>query len=1108
MRTSNSHRLTHFLKVFTLIVLEAMFSIAPAIWAAEPPLAIRWQKGFGGAADEWLQAVQETSDGGFVVVGTSESGVSGNKTSLGHGSSDYWVLRLNADGDELWENSFGGSGQEIVWSVQPTSDGGYVVGGSSSSEVSGNKTSVNHGGRDYWVVKLNSSGEKIWDKSFGGSGDDELRMIRQTSDGGYLLGGDAWSGVSGNKTNAGFGNSDYWLVKLNEEGNKIWEKSYGGDSGDSLYVIQPTTDGGYILGGWSFSGVSGNKTSGNFGSYDYWVVKLDANGEMVWDRAFGGNDADYLWSVQPLSDGNYLLGGASQSYPSGNKTSPGFAGPFGTGPDYWVVKLDALGNKVWDSSFGGDGNDTLMSLQPTGDDFLLGGSSASGLSGNKGSPNLGAFGSFDCWVLKLDLNGNKIWEKSFGGADSDVLASLQATRTGYLLASSSASGVSGNKTTASHGGYDFWLLKLEGPPVVVTPPVSRSVDAGETVTFSVVAQGAPSLTYQWLLNGASLSSARNSSLIISNAQPSDAGEYTVVVTNPYGSSTSQVARLTVMAQPTIHVQPQARTVAAGADVTLSVVASGGPPPSFQWRFNGDSLPGATASKLTMLNVQPSQSGEYSVTVSNVAGSVTSAVVRLNVINDAGRAVLLASANATAGGTVDLPLYLLAQGNENALACSLNFDPSIFAYLEHRVGSGAGASTLNANTNEAISGRLGFTLSLGADASFTAGTQEVVIVSLLVRQEAGDLTTPVSFGDQPVIREVSDALAHRLAATFADGSVTVGAGGGYEADVTPLPFGDNVVTATDWVKVGRHVAGLDAVTNASQFQRVDCAPRSTLGEGVLTVSDWVQAGRYAAGLDPLTPGGGPRLGGPGAALRPQARFNTAAAAPDAESERRTVRVVDQTVQPNETNQIVVQLLAAGNESALDFSLSFDSSVLRYAGAAPGVDLAGGVLNVNTNGLATGKLGFALTMPIGNTFAAGTRELVRLAFVPSMSATGGTTVAFADQPVLREISDAFASALAADYANGVLTVGPKPLRLELVRHQANGGFSLLMGNADGSSVESQRATQVEVLATTNLAARETAWIKLTNSFLWTNGMLRMDEAGSNIPPRRFYQVVERP
>jgi hypothetical protein len=385
--------------VFSLLIPFAWIAglLAPALRAAsESPPTIQWQRSFGGTGDEWLYALQKTPDDGYIIGGTSDSGVSGNKTSVNYGGNDYWVIKLDADGNKEWEDAFGGSGSDVLNAILPTSDGGYLLGGNSASGVSGNKTSTNWGSSDYWVVKLDASGHKVWEASFGSSRADELHSLCETPDG-YLLGGWADSAISGNKTEAGFGNDDFWLVKLDREGNKTWERMFGGSSADWLYTIQPTTDGGYLLGGWSDSPAAGIKGSENFGAWDYWVVKLDANFNLVWDRSFGGNDADYLWSVRPLSTGGYVLGGSSQSYPSGNKTSPNYASQWGTGPDYWVVKLDANGDKVWENSFGGDNGDSLFTLQVTGSGYLLGGSSASGVSGNKTTPNLGAY---DCWMLK------------------------------------------------------------------------------------------------------------------------------------------------------------------------------------------------------------------------------------------------------------------------------------------------------------------------------------------------------------------------------------------------------------------------------------------------------------------------------------------------------------------------------------------------------------------------------------------------------------------------------------------------------------------------------------------------------------------------------------
>ena len=227
---------------------------------------------------------------------------------------------------KLWDKTFGGTQSDELTTLQQTSDGGYILGGVSDSGISSDKSQVHKGIFDYWVVKLDASGIKTWDKTIGGSADEELYSIKQTTDGGYILGGLSNSGISGDKSQASKGGGDYWIVKLDASGNKLWDKTIGGISWDNFTAIQQTSDGGFILGGYSESGVSGDKTQASKGMEDYWVVKLDASGNKIWDKTFGGNNQDRLFSLQQTADGDYILGGWSNSGISGDKTqaSKGF----------------------------------------------------------------------------------------------------------------------------------------------------------------------------------------------------------------------------------------------------------------------------------------------------------------------------------------------------------------------------------------------------------------------------------------------------------------------------------------------------------------------------------------------------------------------------------------------------------------------------------------------------------------------------------------------------------------------------------------------------------------------------------------------------------------
>ncbi len=454
------------------VLLGANFALAQAT-----PPDIEWDKSFSGTGNDYLNSLQQTSDGGYILGGYSNSGMSDTKTDDSFSFSDYWVVKLDANGAEQWDRTFGGYDYDILQSLQQTSDGGYILGGYSLSGASGNKTNnANFGAADYWVVKLDADGNRQWDQIYGGSGDDQLQSLQQTKDDGYILGGFSNSGVSGNKTNAGFGERDYWVVKLGASGIKQWDRSFGGSGDDWLNSVQQTTDGGYLLGGQSASGVSGNKTNAGFGSYDYWVVKLDADGNKQWDKSFGGADYDDLLCLKKTSDGGCVLGGFFNSGVSGNKTNAGFGYV-----DYWVVKLDSSGNKQWDKSFGGSGQDGIFSLQQTSDGgYILGGYSDSDvLSGNKTSAG---YGAYDYWVVKLDANGDKQWDKAIGGSDYDELHSLQQTSDGgYILGGQPFSGASGNKTSESFGGLDYWVVKLAG---VALPPALSITLVNKIVTLS------------------------------------------------------------------------------------------------------------------------------------------------------------------------------------------------------------------------------------------------------------------------------------------------------------------------------------------------------------------------------------------------------------------------------------------------------------------------------------------------------------------------------------------------------------------------------------------------------------------------------------------------
>jgi len=474
--------------------------------------------------------------------------------------------------------------------------------------------------------------------------------------------------------------------------------------------------------------------------------------------------------------------------------------------------------------------------------------------------------------------------------------------------------------------------------------------------------------------------------------------------------------------PYIYGQPTNKVVAVGGSVTFSVAAGGTRPLGYQWSFGGSALDGATNASLTLTNVQFSQAGNYSVVITNVAGTASSSNATLSVNFPPASVRVVNVTNAQSGATVNVPVALAANGNENGLSFSLNFDTTKLTYVGIALGSGASGANLLTNAAQAASGKLGVILTLQPNQTFAAGAQELVQVTFMAAVRTTAFSTTVIFGDVPIVRELSDAPGNVLAATYASGVVWIQAAN-FEGDLAPRPNGDKAVTVTDWVMAGRYAARLDYPTNAAEFQRADCAPRATLGDGAITVIDWVQVGLYAAHLDPLTAAGGPtnevHLGGNVSEKDSTPRM------PHGDSPfSRLLEVADTMVIQGMTGTASVQLESQGDENAVGFSLLFDPSAMNYVSASLGSESNGVTMFVNDSQAGAGRLGFVLGLGTRRSFISGTRELVKVTFRAAAAAKGNCTVSFANQPVPCEVSGTNALPLAAGYVNGTITVNPLP------------------------------------------------------------------------------------
>jgi hypothetical protein len=382
-----------------LICLAAVLLVSlVSVSCGEPPPETVWSKTFGGSDLDAGWSVQETSDGGYIVVGLT--------ASYGAGNRDIWMIKTDSSGDIGRNKTFGGSGQDYGRSVQQTSDGGYIIAGYTLSYGAGSV--------DVWLIKTDSSGDVAWNKTFGGSDNDYGYSVRQTADGGYIIAGSTHS--------YGAGDQDLWLIKTDSSGDVAWSKTFGGLNDETSRSVQQTADGGYII--------AGSTRSYGAGDQDVWLIKTDSSGDVVWNKPFGGSVADWGSSVQQTADGGYIIAGSTHSYGAGNQ-------------DLWLIRTNSSGDVAWNKTFDRSDIDHGGSVQQTSD----GGFIIAGFTSSYG------IGSADAWLIKTDSSGDETWNQTFGGSDNDYGRSVQQTSDGGYI-------ITGETRSYGAGNYDVWLIKV------------------------------------------------------------------------------------------------------------------------------------------------------------------------------------------------------------------------------------------------------------------------------------------------------------------------------------------------------------------------------------------------------------------------------------------------------------------------------------------------------------------------------------------------------------------------------------------------------------------------------------------------------------------------
>lgn len=412
---------------------------------------------FGGSSQEECAGIVPTSDGGFLVGGSTGSGVSGEVTIAPRGTGtsyapiDYWLFKLDAQGNKLWEKRYGGNGDDRLLKVLPAAHGGYLLCGWSNSTISGDMTAPLKGAQNYWVVRVDALGNKRWDKRYGSASSEQLSTALATPDGGFVLTGITGGPVktpSGDRSQSIKGDADIWTIKLDSLGTKQWDSTLGSLEGDYVYGAANTPSGGIALLALPFGGPGGDVTGPARGNHDLWLVRLDAAGNKVSDRLYGGSGHDDASALLATADGGLLLAGYTGS-PAGGDLSQG-------GPAPWLLKLDATGGIQWEkayTSLTATVNRIASLSECPGGGYVLGGRTA------QGNPNSYTPGDFE--LTRLSASGVEQWSQSLGGPDYELLNMVLPLATGGLVAvGTSSSPVGRDKTSPSRGGNDIWVLKV------------------------------------------------------------------------------------------------------------------------------------------------------------------------------------------------------------------------------------------------------------------------------------------------------------------------------------------------------------------------------------------------------------------------------------------------------------------------------------------------------------------------------------------------------------------------------------------------------------------------------------------------------------------------
>jgi hypothetical protein len=411
---------------------------------------VEWVKTVGGSGEETGQSIIKTLDGGYAVLGYTNS-TDGDVQGKSSAVNDYWLLKLDSNGNLEWNKTYGGSKDDRGQGLTQTIDGGYALTGYAMSDDGDG--SINNGFHDNWVLKVDALGTIEWEKSFGFSGHDHSYDILETQDGGYFFTGflDITSARSdGNTEKASsltrHGVGEFWGTKIDERGELQWRGYFGGTNNDRSHAVVQSDDGGFVMAGFSES--DDFDITDTQGSYDFWMVKVDAIGNMLWERSFGGSGIEIAHDIAKTNDGGYVLTGNTFSTDGDISQANGES-------DFWLIKVNGAGSLIWEQSYGGSGFDAAQAVISSKD----GGYFVVGNSKSADADTSINYGENDLWMVKTDDTGNLVWQKSFGGSGLDFAFDVVENVDGSIVIVGETSSNDFQGST-SNGKSDIVLVKV------------------------------------------------------------------------------------------------------------------------------------------------------------------------------------------------------------------------------------------------------------------------------------------------------------------------------------------------------------------------------------------------------------------------------------------------------------------------------------------------------------------------------------------------------------------------------------------------------------------------------------------------------------------------